>query len=98
MNSTETIQWTLQDDQGAGMYEVFITDSSGNSNLWVNWNSWKPNVSITVPINRTEIGTFNYTIQYTDDQNVVGIPDTVVVTIGNLAITGPVNLNVTAGM
>jgi len=78
---SETINWTLIDDFAGGKYRVLANKSSGDYYVTVDWTSWVNNTSLYVPINRTKSGVFNYTIQYHDDQNQFGIPDTVIVRI-----------------
>ncbi|OLS15454.1 MAG: 5'-nucleotidase [Promethearchaeota archaeon CR_4] len=80
INDTETIGWVLIDDQGSGQYRVRVTNASGDI-VWVDWTTWANNVTLNVPIARVTAGTFNYILEYTDDQGMAGISDTVVVTI-----------------
>ncbi|MHA1439227.1 MAG: hypothetical protein ACTSPD_16780, partial [Promethearchaeota archaeon] len=78
---SETIDWMLTDDLGSGKYRVIANNSLGNYYVWVNWTDWTSGTIINVPINRTEIGIFNYTIEYYDVQGVSGISDTVIVKV-----------------
>ena len=87
-DGSETIDWTLYDDCGVGQYRIWANNTVGNSYVWVDWTSWKNNTLIIVPINRTARGVYNYTIEYYDDQNQFGIPNTVIVTITDLL--GPI--------
>ncbi|MHA1439275.1 MAG: hypothetical protein ACTSPD_17020, partial [Promethearchaeota archaeon] len=59
---SETIDWMLTDDLGSGKYRVIANNSLGNYYVWVDWTDWTNGTIINVPINRTEIGIFNYTI------------------------------------
>ena len=77
----ETIEWILTDDFGGGMYRVWANDSAGNFYIWQDWQLWVDNAPLTVPINRSSLGIFNYTIEYYDNNNQYGIPNTVIVTI-----------------
>ncbi len=81
LNDSKTINWTLYDDYGGGMYRISVEDSNGNSSVWVDWSWWQDNVSFSVPINSSIQGAFNYTIEYYDDQGTSGTPDKVLVTI-----------------
>jgi len=78
---SETINWTLIDDFGSGNYRVLANNTDGDYYTWVDWTSWANNTALNVPINRTNPGYFNYTIQYYDDQHNFGVPDTVIVQI-----------------
>lgn len=78
---TETINWTLNDDSTGGKYRVLANNTSGDYHITLNWTSWSNNTVLHVPINRTNPGFFNYTIEYYDDQNRFGVPDTVLVQV-----------------
>ena len=80
---SETIDWTLYDDYGAGQYRVWANNTNGNYYVWINLTPWKNNSLFSVPINRTRPGIYNYTIEYYDDQDQFGIPDTVIITIND---------------
>ena len=80
-DSSETIEWTLTDDIGEGQYRVLVNNSIGNYYVWNDWTPWINNSVISIPINRSSPGIYNYTIEFYDDQNQFGIPDTVFVTI-----------------
>ena len=81
LTSSQMIRWVLQDDQGSGKYRVLINDTTGQYYVWVDWTPWTNNEILTVPINRIALGTFNYTIEYYDDQNVFGLKDTIKIII-----------------
>jgi hypothetical protein len=85
---SETINWTLYDDCAGGLYRVLANDTTGSSYMWKNWTSWTKNVTLNVPINRTVSGSFEYTIEYYDEQNAYGTSDTVIVEISDLEISG----------
>nr|MDO8109501.1 hypothetical protein [Candidatus Sigynarchaeota archaeon] len=76
-----TIAWILTDDQGPGEYRVIATDTMGTRYTVIDWTSWTDSVSVEIPINRMTMGQFTYTIEYTDDQGVAGLSDSVLVTI-----------------
>ncbi|MFX1502983.1 MAG: hypothetical protein ACFFDH_18630, partial [Promethearchaeota archaeon] len=78
MEGTETINWTLSDDSGGGEYRVLV-----NSTVSLDWASWINATTLNVLINRTNAGIFAYSIEYYDDQNRYGVPDTVIVEITN---------------
>ncbi|MBN1800332.1 MAG: hypothetical protein JW891_02440 [Candidatus Lokiarchaeota archaeon] len=78
-SGTETINWILTDDTGTGQYRVLVNDTSNSYRAWVDWTSWTNNTNLLVPINRTELGLFNYSIEYFDDQGMFGVVDTVLV-------------------
>ncbi|NVM02138.1 MAG: hypothetical protein HWN67_07365 [Candidatus Helarchaeota archaeon] len=77
-----TIGWILYDDFNVStrMYRVWISDTDGNSYIWVNWTSWDNDTMIYVPINRTIAGIFNYTIEFNSSTGQIG-KDTVFVAI-----------------
>jgi hypothetical protein len=77
----DTIDWILTDDFGGGMYRVWANDTTGDYYVWQDWQPWVSNVPFSVQINRSTLGTFNYTIEYYDNNNKFGIPSTVIVTI-----------------
>jgi len=87
-DGSETINWTLYDDSAGGKYRVLANDTNGNYYTWKNYTSWVNNTSLNVPINLTASGFFEYTIEYYDDQNQFGTPDTVKVEITGLEISG----------
>lgn len=78
---SKSINWSLQDDFGGGQYRVLINDSEGNIIVWNNWTGWTNNSIISIPINNTAPGTFNYIIEFYDNKGQLGIPDKVLVTI-----------------
>lgn len=80
-NENVTIDWILYDDLGVGLYRVLVNDTSGNYYTWQEWQPWINNTILTIPINRTASGIFNYTIEYHDIFNLYGVSDTVVVII-----------------
>ena len=84
---TTTIDWILNDDFGGGQYRVWVNNTFGTYYVWQDWQSWINNTPLTIPINRTTPGIFNYTIEYYDVHNSFGISDTVYVSITNLAPT-----------
>jgi len=81
IDGSETINWTLHDDCGGGEYRVVANNTVGNLYIWVNWTPWINNSPLNIPINFTELGAYNYIIEYYDDQYQYGIPDTVMVSI-----------------
>jgi len=98
VGGSETIDWTLYDDSGGGQYRVIANDIYNNDYVWVGWTSWTNNTPFSVSINRTAPGDFSYTIEYYDDQNQYGVPDTVIVTINDAIPTSnhPVDINTSA--
>ena len=81
LGGSETINWTLFDDFGSGNYRVLANNTLGNNYVWVDWTSWVNNTALNVPINRTNPGYFDYSIEYYDDQHNFGVSDTVIVQI-----------------
>jgi nicotinic acid mononucleotide adenylyltransferase len=79
----ETIDWVLTDDVGGGMFRVWANDTNGNFYVWQDWQTWVSNTPLAVPINRSSLGIFNYTIEYYDDNNQFGNPNTVIVIIAS---------------
>ncbi len=80
-NGTEDIIWTLYDDFGPGQYRVWANDTNDYYYIWRDWVSWTNETSFAVTINRSDPGIYNYTIEYNDSHDQLGIPDTVIVTI-----------------
>ncbi len=78
---SKSINWSLQDDFGGGQYRVLINDSEGNIIVWNYWTGWTNNSILSIPINDTAPGTFNYIIEFYDNKGQLGIPDKVLVTI-----------------
>ncbi|MFX1572975.1 MAG: hypothetical protein ACFFB0_09510 [Promethearchaeota archaeon] len=78
---SEEINWTLSDDTAGGKYRVLANDTNGDYHITVNWTSWTSGNELLVSIDNENVGEFNYTIQYYDDQNRFGIPDTIIVII-----------------
>ncbi|OLS16054.1 MAG: 5'-nucleotidase [Promethearchaeota archaeon CR_4] len=88
VTGSETINWVLTDDQGSGQYRVLVTNSSVTNQEWVALTEWANVVALNVPIDRSTSGNASYTIEYTDDQGVAGISDTVVVMVTGGGIPG----------
>ena len=88
ISGSETVDWILYDDFAGGKYRVLANDTYGNFYIWVNWNPWTHNTSLDIPVNRTVLGVFNYTIEYYDDHDQFGIADTVIVEV--VDISGPI--------
>ncbi|NVM03954.1 MAG: VCBS repeat-containing protein [Candidatus Helarchaeota archaeon] len=64
-SGSELIQWRLYDELGGGgQYRVSVNDTNDNYYIWVDWAPWTNNTPIYIPINRTAIGIFNYTIEF----------------------------------
>jgi hypothetical protein len=81
MSGNAKINWFLWDDVGPGKYRVWTNDSNNNYYVWINWMNWTNNTNLQVPINRTILGIFNYTIEYNNSVGIFGNPDTVIVNI-----------------
>ncbi|MGB5910143.1 MAG: caspase family protein [Promethearchaeia archaeon] len=90
---SEVIEWLLTDDNGEGKYRVLTNNSVGNFYVWIDWTTWINNSIISIPINRSKTGIYNYTIEFYDDQNQFGIPDTVIVTIVDSALFPDITIN-----
>jgi len=88
VSGSETINWTLYDDSGGGLYRVWANDTNNDYYVWKDWTPWINNTLLSVPINRTIVGIYNYTIEYYDDQNQFGVIDTVIVEIVGKEIDG----------
>ncbi|MFX1337423.1 MAG: hypothetical protein ACFFDK_02310 [Promethearchaeota archaeon] len=83
LSGSHKINWRLSDDGGGGQYRVWANNTAGDIYLWIDWTSWvdKNDTNLGVPINRIATGSFNYTIEYYDDQNQFGMNGSVIVTI-----------------
>ncbi len=88
INSTESINWTVFDDFGGGMFRIWTNDTNNNNYIWINWTFWTKNTSYLIPINTSYPGVYNYTIEYYDEQLQFGIPNTVIITITNRTKSG----------
>lgn len=71
-----SIDWRLTDDCDGGMYRVLL-----NGSLWVDWTPWNNFTALDIPVNTSNTGSFNYEIEFYDDQNQYGISDLVQVFI-----------------
>jgi len=78
---TETIGWILSYENDPGYYSVIANDTNGVFYTWIPWQPWEKDVSLDVPVNRTALGVFNYTILYNHSSGWDGVPDTVLVTV-----------------
>ena len=83
-HSSDSIEWILIDDMGAGYYRVFVNDTPSN------WMQWTNGVNISYPINTSISGVFNYTIQFNDSTGYWGTSDTVFITISAENTTNPI--------
>lgn len=83
LDGSEIIDWTLTDDWGGGQYRVISNDTNGNPYTWIDWNSWTIGESLQIPINRSVIGTYGYTIEFYDDASQYGIVDMAIVSISD---------------
>jgi hypothetical protein len=77
--SGEVINWTLGDNIAGGYYRVFR-----NETLHADWQPWSDDTNLSVPVNTTTLGVWNYTIQYNDSVGIWGTPDMVLITIEDL--------------
>ncbi|TFF88852.1 MAG: hypothetical protein EU549_02230 [Promethearchaeota archaeon] len=82
-NSNAFIDWILTDDVGTGKYRIKINGTPGP------WANWQNDTAIHFPINTSNTGVFNYTIEYNDSYGNFGIADTVIITV-NEPITPPI--------
>ena len=90
LNGSETLNWTLYNVYGGGEYRILANDTTGNMYVWRDWASWVHSVALDVPINRSEVGTYIYTIEYTDDIGQMGTADSIIVSI-TITSTAPDN-------
>jgi hypothetical protein len=81
LNGTETLNWTLYNIYGGGLYRVLANDTMGNMYVWRDWASWVHSVALNIPINKSEVGNYIYTIEYTDDIGQSGTADSIIVSI-----------------
>ena len=81
LGDNQYIRWTLNDDYGGGSYRIIANDSLGSFYVYRSWELWSIGQTVSISINRTKLGVFNYTIEYYDSLNQFGVPDTVLVTV-----------------
>jgi hypothetical protein len=82
INGWDTINWTIMDDYWEGYFRVFANDTNNNQYLWMDWNPWKNNTPIYVPINRVALGVYEYTIEFNTTTGELAT-DSVLVTISS---------------
>lgn len=92
-SGSEMINWTLNDDWGAGQYRVIANNTAGNYYIWKDWRAWENGVVLNVEINRTATGFFNYTIEFYDDRGQFGISDSIIIEIQEKPTEGTNNQN-----
>lgn len=76
LNSTEIITWTLYDNVAGGTFQILRNGTPQGS-----WIAWTNNIPFSVTIDTSELGVWNYTIQYNDSLGLWGTPNTVIITI-----------------
>lgn len=76
----DMIEWIIYDDYFEGSFRVIINDTNNNYYVWMDWNPWRNGTTISVPINRIALGTFNYTIEFTTSAGYL-VKDSILVTI-----------------
>ncbi|MHA1893003.1 MAG: hypothetical protein ACTSX4_00725, partial [Candidatus Helarchaeota archaeon] len=77
----ENISWILQDEVGSGKYRVWVNYTNNDYYIWQDWQDWSNNTDLQVPINRSVVGIYNYTIEYNNSFGFFGIPNTTYVTV-----------------
>ncbi len=80
-NAYAKINWSLSDDDGLGYYRVIKDDSNSSPIIVTDWTPWSNDVPLEVIIDSSSTGTYNYTIEYYDNEYTYGLPDSVIVTI-----------------
>ncbi|MCX6767390.1 MAG: Ig-like domain-containing protein [Candidatus Micrarchaeota archaeon] len=78
IGSVASISWTLTDNVGPGLYRVLKNGTAVGG-----WSAWANNTAVTIPVETSALGAWNYTIYYNDSLGSFGAPDTVIVTIGD---------------
>ncbi|MHA1231352.1 MAG: hypothetical protein ACTSPQ_11960 [Candidatus Helarchaeota archaeon] len=73
-NDTFFVSWTLYDDWNGSQYRIYV------DGVPTNWFGWTNNTQINFPINRSSLGVFNYTIEYSDIYGLVST-DTIFITV-----------------
>ncbi|MFX0043472.1 MAG: hypothetical protein ACFE8L_11225 [Candidatus Hodarchaeota archaeon] len=74
--TTALIPWVLSDNAGGGYYRV-----KKNESEHIPWTEWSIGEDLAVPIDTSLVGVWHYTIEYNDSRGLMGIPDTVIITI-----------------
>ncbi|MFW9894566.1 MAG: ABC transporter substrate-binding protein [Candidatus Thorarchaeota archaeon] len=69
------LPWILRDEFSTGNYRILINGSPSS------WFAWENNTQIDFLIDTTQLGIFNYTIQYYDSSGKFGIEDTIIITV-----------------
>ncbi|MFX1571409.1 MAG: hypothetical protein ACFFB0_01560 [Promethearchaeota archaeon] len=80
-DDTYNLYYVLYDDHGGGKYRILVEDPNETQYLYINWATWNSEVNLDIPINRTIQGDFIYTIEYYDDHEQFGYPDSFTVRI-----------------
>lgn len=80
-NRNTIINWTLSDDCSGGQYRVVRDTPEVNDEIVVDWTDWDNGVNLPISVNVQGAGEYNYTIEYYDDQNVYGIPNSVLLDV-----------------
>jgi len=71
-----TITWALADNVAGGHYQI-----TRNGTIVQDWTVWVNGAPVSISVNTTTVGDWNYTIFYNDSSNNFGIPDEVGITI-----------------
>ncbi len=72
------INWTLSDNIASGYYRVLLND-----NPYGSWQPWSADTNLSVLVDTSTLGLWNYTIQYNDSVGIWGQPDTVFITVND---------------
>lgn len=84
INANAQIIWTLYDNVKGGHYAIYL-----NGTLFISWTSWNNNSPISINVDTSVAGTWNYTIMYYDSANNWGTPNTVIIIISSAQVTQP---------
>ncbi len=90
INSSYNLSWTLYDNVAGGYYRVLR-----NGSLEEGWQPWSNASDITVPVNTTQLGTYNYTIEFNDSAGWAAIDEVIITVVDpnppNITIISPAN-------
>jgi PGF-pre-PGF domain-containing protein len=90
INSSYNLSWTLYDNVAGGYYRVLR-----NGSLEKGWQPWSNASDVTVPVNTSQLGTYNYTIEFNDSAGWMSSNEVIITVVDpyppNITIISPIN-------